>query len=108
MGRSWEDRQKIKKGQDENRAEREDLEEQFRETFSREPNGYDLLKWRLYREQGGKCAYSLDHIDTTRLFEPGYAEIDHATPYSRCFDDSRANKVLVLGQQNQLKRNRTP
>ena len=108
MGRSWEDRQKMKKGQEENRAEREGLEEQFREAFNREPNGYDLLKWRFYREQGGRCAYSLQPIDTARLFEPGYAEIDHATPYSRCFDDSRANRVLVLGQQNQLKRNRTP
>ena len=49
------------------------LEQQFRETFTREPKPYDLLKWRLYREQGGKCAYSLQPIRTPPASsQPGY------------------------------------
>lgn len=108
MGKTKQDRDEILKHQLENYHEREMLERQFEEEFRRHPKSSDLLKWRLYREQEGKCAYSMQPIDASRLFEPGYAEIDHAIPYSRSFEDGRANKVLVLAVQNQLKRNRTP
>ena len=43
-----------------------------------------------------------------KLFTVGYAEVDHIIPYSRSFDDSNNNKVLVLGKENQNKQNRTP
>lgn len=35
-------------------------------------------------------------------------EIDHIYPYSRSFDDSYMNKVLVFTKQNQEKLNKTP
>src|SRR5258706_753591 len=70
--------------------------------------GGDLDKWKLYREQKEKCAYSVEPIDIHRLLEPGYVEIDHALPYSRSFDDSKNNKVLVLAKENRDKGNRTP
>ena len=35
-------------------------------------------------------------------------EIDHALPYSRSFDDSKNNRVLVLARENRNKGNRTP
>ena len=38
----------------------------------------------------------------------GYIEIDHALPFSRTWDDSFNNKVLVLGSENQNKGNQTP
>jgi CRISPR-associated endonuclease Csn1 len=47
-------------------------------------------------------------LDIHRLTEQGYAEIDHILPYSRSFDDSQNNKVLVLSEENQQKGNRTP
>ena len=52
----------------------------------------------------------LDRTDRhlNRLLEPGYVEIDHALPYSRSFDDSKNNKVLVLAKENRDKGNRTP
>jgi CRISPR-associated endonuclease Csn1 len=37
----------------------------------------------------------------------GYAEVDHALPYSRSYDDSKNNKVLVLTDENRNKGNRT-
>ena len=46
---------------------------------------------------------SLEH-----LFDPGYAEIDHIVPYSKSFDDSMKNKVLVLAAENREKGNRLP
>lgn len=108
VGKGPEERAKIKKRQDENRAEAERRREDFREKFDREPKGADVLAYRLYREQDGKCAYSLKPIDLDRLFEPGYVQIDHILPYSRSFDDSLSNKVLCLGYENQQKRDRTP
>lgn len=108
MGRSADERRKIQRQQDENRKNNEAVDEQFRSDFKREPNGTDRLKLRLYREQGGKCLYSGKSIEIERLFEPGYTELDHIIPYSRCFDDSMSNKALVLATENQKKRNRTP
>ncbi len=70
--------------------------------------GKDFEKYLLYREQQGKCAYSLDAMDINRLFEQGYVEIDHALPYSRSFDDSKNNRVLVLARENRNKGNMTP
>jgi CRISPR-associated endonuclease Csn1 len=61
-------------------------------------------KYFLYEQQGGKCAYSLKELDCQRvLSDPQYAEIDHAVPRSICFDDSMANKVLVLASENRNK-----
>jgi len=108
MGKSAEKRNEIKRQQDENARLREERRREFIEKFGREPSGEDVLKYRLYVEQGGKCAYSLQPIDINRLFEPGYTQIDHIIPYSRSFDDSMSNKVLCLGSENQKKRDRIP
>ncbi len=108
LGRSWEDRRKLERRRDENEADRRRLEEQFKDIFGREPGRGDLRKFRLYREQGGQCAYSQQPIDLQRLCEPGYVEEDHVIPYSRSFDDTVANRVLVLTAQNRNKRNQTP
>lgn len=109
VGRNPEQRKEIKQQQEENRRERERNVEHFKEAFDGyEPNGTDLLKWRLYREQCGQCAYSQQAIDIKRLMESGYVEIDHILPYSRSFDDGRSNKALVFARENQNKRNQTP
>ena len=108
MGKGLEKRKEIEARQKENRAESERLKEHFQELFGRVPSGTDLLKWRLYSEQTGQCAYSLTPIQLERLFEPGYAEIDHVIPYSRSFDDGRSNKVLALATENQKKKNQIP
>ena len=110
VGKSRDKRKDIEGRQGENQRERERLEEQFHETFrtERTPSGTELLKWRLYREQNGQCAYSGKAIDPDRLFEDGYTEIDHVIPYSRSFNDSRSNRVLALTSENRDKLNKTP
>lgn len=111
LGKSFKDRKEIEKRQEENRKERERAEEHFKELFPHfagEPKGGDILKLRLYEQQQGKCLYSGIPIDLGRLNEKGYVEIDHALPFSRTWDDSFNNKVLVLGRENQKKRNQTP
>lgn len=66
----------------------------------------DELRVRLWRQQEGKCMYSGQKIDYSILFTD--TEIDHILPYSKSFDNSQNNKVVVLKSENQEKRNRTP
>ena len=98
---------RIKKEQDSFRVKKENaLQALLSHGF--ENKGNNLLKYRLYEEQEGKCIYSGKSIDIYRLCETGYCEIDHILPYSRSLDDSLSNKVLCLTQENQQKTNQTP
>ncbi len=111
IGKTTKERERIKRKQNENKTARERLESKFHDAFDRYPyNSDELLKYRLYKDQKCKCAYSMEPIklDKDIFFEPGYVEIDHILPYSRSFDNSYSNKVLVLQSENQMKRNRTP
>lgn len=108
LSKPMDERRRIEREQKEFQERRAKDREMFIEQFGFEPRGLDLQKYRLYREQMSQCAYSQKAIDVNRLFEPGYAEIDHALPYSRSFDDSQNNKVLVLIEENRGKGNRTP
>lgn len=109
LSRTLDERHKAENSMQENAAENERLMREIRETFHiLEPTGQDLVKYRLWKEQDGRCAYSQQSLDISRLFEPGYAEVDHIVPYSISFDDTRSNKVLVLAAENRQKGNRLP
>lgn len=108
LSRPLDERRKIENEQKEYRDRNGKDKALFAESFDQPPKGAEFEKWRLYREQQGKCAYSIDPIDLNRLLEAGYVEIDHALPYSRSFDDSKNNKVLVLVRENRNKGNQTP
>ena len=108
LSKPIDERRRIEREQKEFQVNKEKARADFIDQFHFEPRGLDLQKYRLYREQMSQCAYSQKGIDVARLFEPGYAEIDHALPYSRSFDDSQNNKVLVLTFENRNKGNRTP
>ncbi len=112
LSRPFDERNKIKKEQDEYQARNQRDREQFIELFGHPPKGQEFEKWRLYREQNGQCAYSQKPLassgDVAEIFLDGSTEIDHALPYSRSFDDSKNNKVLVLTRENRDKGNRTP
>jgi len=108
LSKPFDERKKVEKDQTEYRERNEKDKALFNEHFGQLPKGQEFEKWRFYREQQGKCAYSIEPIDLERLLEPGYVEIDHALPYSRSFDDSKNNKVLVLAKENRDKGNRTP
>ncbi|OIO70968.1 MAG: type II CRISPR RNA-guided endonuclease Cas9 [Zetaproteobacteria bacterium CG_4_9_14_3_um_filter_49_83] len=110
LSKPFDERRKIERDQLEYRSRNESDRATFAGHFNimGRPKGRDFEKWQLYREQQGKCAYSLDPIDLNRLLEKGYVEVDHALPYSRSFDDSKNNRVLVLTRENRNKGNQTP
>ncbi len=108
LSRPLDERNKIKKAQDEYRERNEKDKVAFAEEHGISPKSREFEKFQLYREQQGKCAYSLKPLDLYRVIhDPGYVEIDHALPYSRSYDDSKNNKVLVLTEENRNKGNRT-
>ncbi|WP_104722425.1 type II CRISPR RNA-guided endonuclease Cas9 [Helicobacter mesocricetorum] len=71
-------------------------------------NGANILKIKLWIEQGELCAYSGKKITSEHLKDSTMLQIDHIYPYSRSFDDSQNNKVLVFTKENQNKLNKTP
>ena len=107
MSMTKDERDKLKKENDVRAAKNEAIRENIAK-LNAMPNSTNVLKYKLYEEQDHKCAYSMETLDINHLFEDGYYEIDHIIPYSRSFDDSFNNKVLVLKRENQNKRNSTP
>lgn len=107
MSMTKDERDKLKKENDARAAKNEAIRENIAK-LNAMPNLTNVLKYKLYEEQDHKCAYSMETLDINHLFEDGYYEIDHIIPYSRSFDDSFNNKVLVLKRENQNKRNSTP
>jgi CRISPR-associated endonuclease Csn1 len=111
LSKPYDERKQIEKDQLAYQKQRQDAEALFRDAFdgnAPNPRNQDLLKFRLYKEQDGKCGYSQLPLDLDRITEQGYVEVDHALPYSRSFDDSMLNKVLVLTKENREKKNQTP
>ncbi len=108
LSKPWDERKKIEREQKEFQVEKEKAFADFEDRFNFRPKGPDLQKWRLFREQLDQCPYCQQALEVDRLFEPGYAQVDHALPYSRSFDDSMNNKVAVHTKCNQDKGNRTP
>lgn len=76
--------------------------------FGLNPSGKNILKLKLWQEQNEFCVYSGEKITREHLRDESALEIDHIYPYSRSYDDSQNNKVLVFKSANQNKRNQTP
>jgi len=109
MSKNFNERTKIKKENEDNRAKNAAVLERIQSEYGwHNASGLDIVKMKLYEEQGGVCAYSQKNISLERLLEPGYTEVDHIIPYSISFDDSYKNKVLVLTKENRDKGNRLP
>ena len=114
LKRTFDDRKEIRNKQNENRDNNSLLREEMLKKF---PNIFpgvnkisndDLVKYKLFKEQKGYCAYSGERINESQLFDKSKYEVDHILPYSRSFDDSYQNKALVTKKMNQDKKNRTP
>lgn len=71
------------------------------------PSRADKIKYRLWKDQNERCAYSGQTINMTQLYSPDI-EVDHILPYSTTFDNSYMNKVVCFAAENRKKSNRTP
>lgn len=107
MSKNFQDRTNLEKEMKKRQQENERAKQQIIELGKQNPTGQDILKYRLWNDQGGYCLYSGKKIPLAELFDGGY-DIDHILPYSITFDDSYRNKVLVTAQENRQKGNRIP
>lgn len=108
LSKSFDERRKIATKQKENFDDNEKIKEYIRENYHFEPKPFDIVKMKLWRQQGGKSVYSQKPIPAERLYEENFVQVDHIIPFSRSFDDSYNNKVLVLTDENQRKKEKTP
>lgn len=71
------------------------------------PGKTDKIKYRLWKDQDQRCAYSGKAISLSQLFS-AEIEIDHILPYSESLDDSYMNKVVCYTAENRNKGQKTP
>jgi len=71
------------------------------------PSKADKIRYRLWKDQGERCAYSNKQITLSTLFS-AEIDIDHILPYSESLDDSYMNKVVCYADENRYKGQRTP
>lgn len=111
LARSKKLRDEIKKRQEISSKRTENIRNDLRNRLGHEPSAPQILKMRLYGEQGGQCIYtgkSLEpHLDSMLKNEDD-VEIDHIWPRSKTFDNSLDNRVLVIAGANRDKGNRIP
>jgi len=109
IGNSLDKRREIEDGIKEATREREREREEVRELLKlSEVDATTLLRYQLWKEQGGRCLYSDRAIDIELLKSGDEVQIDHILPWSRFGDDSFHNKTLCFASANQKKRNQTP
>jgi CRISPR-associated endonuclease Csn1 len=109
LGKSAEERGKLEKGIKDRTAAKDKLRDEYAEHFGARPNGEDLLRYELWKEQNGRSLYSDTEIPLNSVVS-GHndVQVDHILPWSRFGDDSFINKTLCFAHENQQKKGRTP
>jgi len=110
VGKSKEERDKIRSGIERRNKQKDWLREQFVATVGKEArSGEDMLRFELWREQNGRCLYTDREIHPNAIVaSDNSVQVDHILPWSRSGDDSFVNKTLCFASANQEKKGRTP
>jgi len=96
-----------KRNKAENQLHEKLAEELYREAGVAKVRRDDIIKMKLWRQQGEVCVYTGRQIGIKQLID-GSTDVDHIIPYSRSLDDSQTNKVVCFRDANTEKGNRTP
>lgn len=110
IGKSIEERAKIKDGIDDATDRKEKLRAELKALRNIEyMGGDDLIRCELWKEQNGRCLYSDAAIDPNHLSaSDNLLQVDHILPWSRFGDDSFLNKTLCFTSANAEKGGQTP
>ena len=110
LKRGSEERATLQRAQNRNEKINRELRE-CAEAVGHDPSGEDLEKLRLWHQQeagaGRICPYTGKTLSVRDVLSSATA-VDHILPYSRSFDDSRNNRVVVVARENSAKGNQTP
>ncbi|MXV43536.1 type II CRISPR RNA-guided endonuclease Cas9 [Saccharibacter sp. 17.LH.SD] len=110
VSNSAEKRRDIEKGIQKNTAQRARERAEACELLGQDViSSETLLRFRLWKEQGGRCCYTDQPIaPETLIASDNSVQVDHILPWSRFGDDSYLNKGLCTAKANQEKKNQTP
>ncbi|AGH49278.1 hypothetical protein G432_07765 [Sphingomonas sp. MM-1] len=110
VGNSLEKRREIERAIEKNTAARERERGEARDLLGIDDvSGDTLLRYRLWKEQAGRCPYTDAPIPPGAIIATDNSfQVDHILPWSRFGDDSFANKVLCATAANQRKKGQTP
>lgn len=110
VGNSIEERRRIEKRINDTTAQRDRERREAAELLGVDHvDGDTLLRYRLWKEQKGRCVYTDKAIPVPALLATDNSvQVDHILPWSRFGDDSYNNKTLCFTAANQNKRRDTP
>lgn len=108
LSKTFDERSKIKKLQDENAENNTKIIEKLEELGITNPTGGQIVKYKLREQQSGQCMYCGKTLSADIFIDDKAAEVDHIIPFSRCGNDGYNNKVLVCSKCNQEKKDATP
>lgn len=113
VARSYVERQRLDRLKKANEKENDAIRKKAAEILQCDPaevKGPQIERYKLYCQQEGKCLYSGEPLDLKRalILNNHEYEVDHIVPYSLILDNTIHNKALVLGSENQSKRQQTP
>jgi CRISPR-associated endonuclease Csn1 len=110
VGNSLEERRKIEKRLDDTTAQRKRERDEARELLGiTDVNSDTLLRYRLWKEQAGRCLYTDKAILPSAIIATdNQVEIEHILPRSRFFDNSYVNVTLSYTEANRRKKGQTP
>ena len=111
LKRNAEDRENAWKSARQRESERKDAAtEIIRQQGTPQAKAWEIERLLLANECKWKCPYTGEGITMSKLLDPDSPfDIEHIIPFSRCLDNSFANKTLCLADYNRhVKQNRTP
>jgi CRISPR-associated endonuclease Csn1 len=109
VGKSAEERDQISRGIEARNKKREASRLELEALLARSTQRGELLRYELWKEQGGRCLYTDTYIDPSWIAVGDNAvQVGHILPWSRFGDDSFPNKTLCLASAAQAKQDRTP
>ncbi len=90
------------------RKEREEAVEAIKDIVPA-PNDDDILKYLLWKDQGGMCVYTGKSISLTALFQGTEFDVEHTIPRSMGGDTTRENLTICDAHFNrEIKKNLLP
>lgn len=73
----------------------------------KQPTANEILKYKLWKEQGMVSPYTGNPIPLCKLFDHSQYDKEHIIPKQRFFDDSQSNLVMAERTVNKIKDNLT-
>lgn len=113
VGKSFEQRKETMKFQKDNESKNEAIRMELIEKLAAENMKVMLAdklieRFTLWKQQKEMCMYSGKKISFAELISTTVVQVDHIIPQSIVLDETLNNKVLVLTEENQKKKNQLP